>query len=208
MARLKIFAAASVSLVLMAAPMGSNARAMVADDPGASAALGTIYFSAIMDEAGLGSGGSGHLSGGGKAGGSAAGRPSGLRAGHASQSPGGSSPGETSPGDTASGGGPIAPPPRTTEVFGDIPPGNGGIGPGSDDLSNAPSTDTTVPPPKILPDLGGPYSPDEIVDLPSEVPAVVSTVIVQQVPEPTSIALFGVGLVGLAMLSRRMRRSA
>jgi hypothetical protein len=207
MPRLKTIAAASISLVLMALPMGSNARATTSDDPSASAALGTIYFSAILDEAGLGSGGPGHLSSGGKGGGSGAGHPPGLRAGYASQSPGGSSPGKTIPGGTASGGDPIAPPPRTTEVFGDIPPSNGGTGPGSDD-PNAPSTDTTLPPPKILPDLGGPYSPDEIVDLPPKVPAVVTTVRLQQVPEPTSVALFGVGLVGLGLLARRMRRSA
>jgi hypothetical protein len=204
---------------LMSVP--TYATAPTADDPGASAALGTIYFSSILDDAGIGSGSS-------RGGGFGANPTHGSSAGQGASSRAGNTPASAvAPGN---GPGSVAPSPptgndRTTDIFGDINPGGPGAGPGGESNgpaagfptgpgggSSSPATnvpgaddlvDSIVPPPQGLPGLAGPYSPDVAIDLPSEAPTVVSSAVILQVPEPASIALLGVGLVALGLLMGR-----
>src|SRR5215813_8799975 len=51
--------AASALLCLVFGPMVCNAQAAATGDPGAFAALGTVYFSSILHDSGFGSGGAG-----------------------------------------------------------------------------------------------------------------------------------------------------
>lgn len=217
-----IIIAVSALFGLMSAPVVSYATASTTDDPGASAALGTIYFSSVLEDSGVGSGHSGDLSAGGGASDRLGGNPTHRsNAGHIAGSGVGSDPAKPDSWDIAPGSSPgsvASPPPaesdRTKEIFGDITPSGPGTGPGGESNgrpTNFPDADdfigSIVPPPQGLPDLSGPYSPDEIID-PSETPAVVSSAIILQVPEPASIALFGVGLVGLGLLMGRKKRRA
>lgn len=201
---------AAVSLGLMSAPLVSYARVTTVDDPGASAALGTIYFSSVLDDAGIGSGHSGGASAGGGLIGNSDQNPTGRSNAGGSVSPGaGSDPGAGF-GETVSSHAPdsiASPPPsgRTQDIFGDITPDDSqdGVAPGggSGPLTNFPAIDDIVDPTDYI----EPYPPDKIVGLPS---AVVSSVAILQVPEPASIALFGAGFAGIGLLVMRRARGA
>ena len=226
---LRIIVAASFSLMLIAAPV-AQAVATTGKHPGASAALGTIYFSSVLKDAGIGSGISSNSGVGGRSstnyrgsapkhfdGASTARSPlgSGTTGGNGDQVDVASG-GNTAPGGN-SGNGPIATGPssvksspggsdRTTEIFGDISPrdsdrSNGGI---KDPWSNFPGHDGHDGHDRIFPP--SPTLPDIAWPyLPSETvetPTIVSSVRIVQVPEPTSAMLFGVGLAGLLLLMR------
>jgi hypothetical protein len=223
------WAAAATALIgLVAMPPDGLATGKSVDDPGAFAALGTIYFSSVLYESGIGAGHSGGRSpGGGGSGGS--GGSDGFTENLAQKSGSNDTP------DTQGG----------TPILGDIDPGRGLGGSDSDPgqpgnnapdrpvgpiagtdggSSNAPSanlpgprsdTDPSNPiwtAPTSQGPSGGSYWPDEILSdqgglLLPEAPTVATSVGIVQVPEPTSIVLFGAGLLGLSLMSRRRKGS-
>jgi hypothetical protein len=224
------WAAAAMALFgLVAMPRDCLAMGKSVDDPGAFAALGTIYFSSVLDESGIGSGHSGGRSpGGGGSGGG--GGSDGFTENLAQKSDSNDAPGTW-------GG---------TPILGNIDPGSGPGGSDSDPGhpgNNAPdrpvgpiagtdggsshgpsanfpgsyggidpSNPIWTPPTSQGPSEGSDW-PDEILSgqgglLLPEAPTVASSVRIVQVPEPTSIILFGAGLLGLGLMSRRRKAVA
>jgi hypothetical protein len=221
------FAAATTVFGLMAMPPDCLAAGKSVGDPGAFAALGTIYFSSVLDESGIGSGHSGGRSPGG---GGAGGASDGFTENLAQKS--------DSNGTRGPWGG--------TPILGDIDPASGSGGSDSDQdrpgnnapdrpvglIAGADGGDSSGPsanvpgshsgidpsnpiwsPPTSQGPSQGSYWPDEILSdqggllLPEGHP-VASSVRIVQVPEPTSVALFGAGLLGLGLVSRRRRAVA
>ena len=180
------------AVLALAMPRASHATTTTADDPGAFAALGSVYFSSVLEESGIGSGqGGARLFSGGSG------------HGHTGSSVGS--------GRAPSAGGAGTTPP----TFGDVGPG---LSPVPPDGSSNPATNPTepggssaVPPTGKSPDVSSIDTPDdEILDphdgpLGSSPPGTGSSVVILQVPEPASIGLLGIGLLGLGFLNRRRR---
>ena len=187
----------AVASALMSMP--TVCYATTAEDPGAFAALGTIYFSSVLDDSGIGFG---HAANPSMAGainhGFAGNRTHRSNTGNTTTTSGGSDP--------------------STPIVGDIGPGNspGGSGTGLDGGSD--ETSTHFPDGNTADPPGGggvTYVPDEILTGPwpdtdqngpliPEI-TVASSPRILQVPEPASLALFGVGLAGLSWMSRRRK---
>lgn len=216
------------SILVGAASAPAAASSTSVEDPGAFATLGSVYFSSILEQAGIGSGGSG------KSGGSASGASgrdmtaagsSGLRAGGAIASlPGGagSGGGPGGPGDYQPGGpdgngpdgngpggdGPTGNNPGGdpyTEIFKDPPPGTvpGGSDPANGDGSTNPPSNNppgTPWPTATLPDdvLG-----DQGGLTMPPVATIAPAASIVQVPEPASLAMFGAGLLLVGLIARR-----
>ncbi len=210
------------AILVGAAAMPAAASPTTAEDPGAFAALGSVYFRSILEQAGIGSGGSGESTGSpsGAAGQNMMAGSGGVRAGAGNDAgaslPAGagsdkesSGPSDPQPGDVASGGDPQAGTPGGpyAEVFKDPPPPatvpGGGLDPAKDNGSTNPPSDdpagTPWPtgnlPDDILGDQGG-------LTLPP-VAAIAPTASIVQIPEPASLAMFGAGLLLVGLITRR-----
>ena len=215
--------AAMALFALVVMPSVCLAAGKGADDPGAFAALGTIYFSSVLDESGIGSGSGGRSPGGaGNAAGGAGGdgftennahRPTSADspatsggmpiAGNSDpgNGPGGSDPDAGHPGANAPGR-PLGPVAGMDD--GNAGPSTDFPGPGS---HIGPGSSMPVPPTSHGPSEGG-YWPDDVLSdegglILTETPAVASSTTILQVPEPASVALFGAGLLGLGLIIRR-----
>lgn len=211
-------------LGLLSVPTLGHAAAATTHDPGAFAALGTIYFSSVLDDAGIGSGQSGQPSSSGGIGHNSTGNLTNrIHTGHTTKTGGGSDLGTSNPGGIAPGNGPGGTDP-STPIFGDIGPENGspgagtgphgGSGGGSTQFGDIGSHDPITDVHDGLPGAGGGHSADEIPpgygydpdqNTPPEITLIESSARIVQVPEPSSIALFVAGLLGLGWLNSRRK---